>query len=352
MSLGIVARYPVTRTPSRSGERAETARPQERTSPMRNIVAKNSHCCTSALHLSHGTSALQLDLSVARPQHLKSEFLSIRATSDPRSPHTSMSTESNSSNIHDAFVVLCGRVLGLTPDHGRFRPHVESYGRVGVTWNSSVQGMVSLLVRSRYVTRFGQPPDWIGNCHPHLEHLLLLASLHWDRPLPANRPNPITAPPGGERNYDILGPPKDLSVRWPSTATESEVLPQLASTPSFAELLRKEFGVDRAENMLIMLCDAKYRGNDGAELRDFVADGMLNLSLAVWRAENPSLGIDGEEIAWPIEVQEYHGLFQVWSPEHDTVGPFLSFEDAQGFVFGNWTDVCNGRLVPKTHGDG
>ncbi len=249
-----------------------------------------------------------------------------------------------------AFDRECSRVLGLEPDHARFRPFDEGSGRTGVTWKSHIQGFGSQSVRGDYVRQLGAPPSWLDGCHPHHQHLLLRTALAWKRALPPDRPEAVTSPQGRERDYQIYGPPSAVAApapRWPATASLAEALPQLAERPELQGLLEKAFGAERAGRMLLMMRGGRFVGGDGDELHDFLADAILNDSVPVWTAENASLGIDGEDLCWPIEVQEFHGVFRVWSPEHDTTGPFLSLDEAVSFVLTNWPEVQGGSVVRK-----
>jgi hypothetical protein len=248
------------------------------------------------------------------------------------------------SGPHD-FVRDCSRVLGLEPDHVRFRPSDDGSGHAGVTWKSHIQGLGSQSVRSAYVRQFGAPPSWLDGCHPHHQHLLLQTALAWKRALPSDRPEAVAPPAGRERDYQVQGPSSAMSSpvpRWPAAASLAEALPQLAERPGFRGLVEKTFGAERATRMFEMMQGGRFVGDDGNELHDFLAEGILNDSVPVWTGESPSRGPDGEDELWPIEVQEFHGVFRVWSPEHDTVGPFLSLDDACSFVWANWPEARKG----------
>ncbi len=148
-----------------------------------------------------------------------------------------------------AFITVCGRVLGLTPDHSSFRPHVDRSGRSTVTWNSFVKGMSGQSVESDYTSRFGAMPDWTTECHLHHQHLLRLASIQWGQPLPKSRPESIVPAQGSEFDYRIPGPPREHSPLWPGTASQAEMLAQLAASVEFERRLQQEFGIDRAGAM-------------------------------------------------------------------------------------------------------
>ncbi len=194
-------------------------------------------------------------------------------------------------------------------------------------------------VESDYTSRFGAIPDWTTECHPHHQHLLRLASIQWGQPLPKSRPEAIVPAQGSEFDYRIPGLPREHSPLWPGTASEAEMLAQLAASFEFERRLQQEFGIDRAGAMRSMMTHATLDGSEGIALRDFITENMSSHSAVVWRTANSTSDIDGGAETWPIEIHEYCGLFQVRSPEHDDTGPFLSLADAQKFVFRNWPDA-------------
>lgn len=129
---------------------------------------------------------------------------------------------------------------------------------------------------------------------------------------------------------------------WPATASLEAALPRFAEHPEIRERLSKAFGHERTARMLAMMQAGRFSGEDGDALQDLITDAIANDSVTVWTTEHGSLGVDGEEVLWPIEVQEFCGVFQVWSPEHDKTGPFLSLDEAVSFVLTNWPEAKRG----------
>ena len=264
--------------------------------------------------------------------------LNVMPADAPKVP--AMSLQPPDADSLKAFIAVCGRVLGLSPDPLDFRPHVDRAGRATVTWTSFAKGMGGQMVERDYRDRFGPMPDWTAECHLHHQHLLRLASIFWGQALPLAKPEVIAPPPGGEDDYRIPAPPVVRPPRWPAIASDGEMLARLASSAEFEQRLQREFGFDRAGSMRSVMIRANLDESDSSALMDFITEDMRNHSAVVWKTENSSSDIDGCEEAWPIEVHEYCGLFQVRSPEHDETGPFLSLEDAQRFVSSNWPDSC------------
>lgn len=245
---------------------------------------------------------------------------------------------------HD-FECACGYVLGLEPDHSRFRPLKPAGGRSRVTWKSHIQGLCTQSIEANCGLQFASPPSWLEGCHPHHRDLLLRTALAWKLGLPVVCPEAIAPAPGRERDYQIHGPPSSLTapVRpWPATASLEEALPRFAEHPEILERLSKAFGHERTARMLARMQAERFSGEDGDALHDLITDAIANDSVTVWTAEHGSLGMDGEEVLWPIEVQEFCGVFQVWSPEHDKTGPFLSLDEAVSFVLTNWPEAKRG----------
>jgi hypothetical protein len=129
---------------------------------------------------------------------------------------------------------------------------------------------------------------------------------------------------------------------WPATASLEAALPRFAEHPEIRERLSKAFGHERTARMLAMMQVGRFSGEDGDALQDLITNAIANDSVTVWTTEHGSLGVDGEEVLWPIQVQEFCGVFQVWSPEHDETGPFLSLDEAVSFVLTNWPEAKRG----------
>lgn len=89
-----------------------------------------------------------------------------------------------------------------------------------------------------------------------------------------------------------------------------------------------------AQTMRAMMLEGRFSGDSGDDLHDFLLDAIVNDSTTAWSG----LINSGDE-DWPINVQEYFGVFYVWSMEYDNVGYFLSKEDALSYVFSEGWDV-------------
>jgi hypothetical protein len=109
---------------------------------------------------------------------------------------------------------------------------------------------------------------------------------------------------------------------------------KLAKSDLFQATLSKEFGSPMAQTMRAMMLEGRFSGDSGDDLHDFLLDAIVNDSTTAWSG----LINSGDE-DWPINVQEYFGVFYVWSMEYDNVGYFLSKEDALSYVFSEGWDV-------------
>jgi hypothetical protein len=111
-------------------------------------------------------------------------------------------------------------------------------------------------------------------------------------------------------------------------------LRKLAKSDLFQATLIKEFGSSMAQTMRSMMLDGKFSGDSGDELHDFLLDAIVNDSKTSWSGL-----INSSDEDWPINVQEYFGVFYIWAMEYDNVGYFLNKEDALSFVFSEGWDV-------------
>lgn len=278
-----------------------------------------------------------------------------------------MKTSQELADYKRAFVEACAQVLGKIPDESLFRPHTNSNGQQTITWNSYNKGMIGLMTERRYQDKFGDEPEWLAGCHLHHQHLLRQLASQWDVSLPAEKPATIDSSPESARDYRTPSPPcppqktppaatrsdeaipepisppqRPTKQPWkatiPGTVELEQALAQLARSTHLRKLIRDEFGENRAKAMFAMMRKNSFVGDEGNELHDFLLDGIGNDSVTVWETVHTSLYYD-EEVDWPIHVERFHGVFQVWSPEHDHVGLFLDLEDAKAYVYANWENA-------------
>ena len=108
----------------------------------------------------------------------------------------------------------------------------------------------------------------------------------------------------------------------------------LAKNPSVVTLLKKEVGDKSFPKALEMMKTGKLESDLGATVHDFFLDTINNEAIPIW-----SGFIHQEYERWPVRVNEYHGVFWVWSVESDPVGYFLDANTAISFARSNWENV-------------
>jgi hypothetical protein len=114
----------------------------------------------------------------------------------------------------------------------------------------------------------------------------------------------------------------------------SKTLPTLAANESLRAALVKEFGAAIAAEMAAMLDAGKFDGESGITLHDYLLDALINDYDIVW--SGTTKGCDGD---YPVYVSCRFGIYCVWALEYDTVGYFLTLDDAKSYIYGTWDDV-------------
>ena len=113
-----------------------------------------------------------------------------------------------------------------------------------------------------------------------------------------------------------------------------KVLPTLVKSESFHSVLRKQFNISLADQMVSMMRDGAFSGSAGDDLENFLVDAVVNDSEIAW-----SGFIKGSEDNYPVGIRSYHGVYYVWALEENDVGYFLDFESAKWYVEWNWNDL-------------
>jgi hypothetical protein len=113
-----------------------------------------------------------------------------------------------------------------------------------------------------------------------------------------------------------------------------KVLPTLLKSGSFHSVLRKQFDISAADQMVLMMQDGAFSGSAGDDLENFLVDAVVNDSEIAWSGL-----IKGSEDNYPVGIRSYHGVYYVSSLEEDDVGYFLDFESAKCYVEWNWNDL-------------
>ncbi len=112
----------------------------------------------------------------------------------------------------------------------------------------------------------------------------------------------------------------------------------LAKSRAVQSLVKKSVGADRFSDALTLMKAGMLEGDLGADIHDLLADAIRNDAKVVW-----SDVIRQPHDDYPIQVNEFHGVFWVWAMEYDPVGYFLSKQDAVAYARSNWDVTEGGR---------
>lgn len=110
----------------------------------------------------------------------------------------------------------------------------------------------------------------------------------------------------------------------------------LAKSRAVQSLVKKSVGAARFSDALMLMKTGTLEGDLGADIHDLLADAIRNDAKEVWSGL-----IRQPHDDYPIQVNEFHGVFWVWAMEYDPVGYFLSKQDAVSYALSNW-DVTGG----------
>lgn len=108
----------------------------------------------------------------------------------------------------------------------------------------------------------------------------------------------------------------------------------LALSQTAQKVLRDSVGDKDFPVALEMMRSGELVGDLGATVHDLFLDLIGGDANAIWSGFIRS---DGQD--FPVEVNEYHGVFWVWALEVEPVGYFLDADAAINFVLTNWDDV-------------
>ena len=111
----------------------------------------------------------------------------------------------------------------------------------------------------------------------------------------------------------------------------------LAKSRAVQSLVKKSVGATRFPEALTLMKAGTLEGDLGADIHDLLVDAISNDAKVVWSGL-----IRQPHDDYPIQVNEFHGVFWVWAMEYDPVGYFLDMRDAVSYARSNW-EVSEGE---------
>ncbi len=75
----------------------------------------------------------------------------------------------------------------------------------------------------------------------------------------------------------------------------------------------------------------KLKGDLGADIHDLLTDAIRNDAEDVWSGL-----VRQPQDDYPVQVNEFHGVFWVWAMQYDPVGYFLDLNSAVYRARTNW----------------
>jgi hypothetical protein len=112
------------------------------------------------------------------------------------------------------------------------------------------------------------------------------------------------------------------------------LLPLLTDSYEIYELLCREFGSDRVDELYDLMDEGSLEGELGTELRAVLMREILEESGVEWAGTMTDMGQ-----ASPFEVKGYQGIYIVLASANRELGCFLSLEDARAYLAFHWAPV-------------
>lgn len=116
----------------------------------------------------------------------------------------------------------------------------------------------------------------------------------------------------------------------------------LAQSNSVQTLLKEQVGSDSYAEALRLMKAGNLDSALGETLHDFFIDAIRNDATTVWTGF-----IHDENDDWPINVNEYHGVFWISALEYDPIGYFLNSDSAIAYARTAWDNVYEDGQVPE-----
>lgn len=122
----------------------------------------------------------------------------------------------------------------------------------------------------------------------------------------------------------------------------AEACKVLAKSDYVQALLKEQVGSNGYVEALRLMKAGNLDGDLGATVHDFFLDAIQNDATTIW-----SGFIHDENDDWPVNVNEYHGVFWVSALEYDPVGYFLNSKSAIVYARSAWENVYEDGEDPE-----
>lgn len=138
-----------------------------------------------------------------------------------------------------------------------------------------------------------------------------------------------------------------MDSRYPGTVNFDHAIKILAQIDRVCALVEAEFSGRGVSGVAALFRSGLLEGELLGELEDLIAEMIPENAETVWAGEtfDPD---DDENIdaRFPVMVKHFEGLYFVASPEMESVGYFLSKDDATHYCDWNWSNLEGADALP------
>jgi hypothetical protein len=113
-----------------------------------------------------------------------------------------------------------------------------------------------------------------------------------------------------------------------------QVSASLALHPAVQVLIKQSISDDQYDAAIQLMRDGRFEEGLGWSIHDLLTDAIRNDAEIVWSGL-----IHGSEDDYPVNVNEYNGIFWVWAMEYDPIGYFTDKEAAIAYAMSTWEEV-------------
>jgi hypothetical protein len=114
----------------------------------------------------------------------------------------------------------------------------------------------------------------------------------------------------------------------------------LVKSRAVQSLVKKSVGAARFQEALILMKAGNLEGDLGNKIHDLLSDSISTEAQEVWSG---LIRLPHDD--YLVQVNEFHGVFCVWTTEYDPVGYFLDQDSAVSYARSTW-DVSEGADEP------
>ena len=107
----------------------------------------------------------------------------------------------------------------------------------------------------------------------------------------------------------------------------------LVESSAVRKLLISSLGEKDSSEAITLMRSGDLTGDLGATIHDLLSDVIMNESVPVGAAT-----IQAEHDQYPLLINEYEGIYWIWTPDIDPIGYFKVKADATSFIEFNWGD--------------